>query len=335
MNRMFVIAILLFTSAFLVAQAQEITLGPASAFTTEEERKGEEAGYYKLYNEGWTLRPNLGYKTFSFTIENNDSGRSLQYVPNVGIGIGCKFVYKAFGLGFTLALPSTDTDNRGTSRFQDFQFTFPLGRHGIDFTFQNYQGFYLNDEGTKTGSEFLQYPDMAGALIELRYYFAFNPNYSMKAAFNQTARQLRSTGSWLISTSLNAFIVSQGGGFIPLPYVLDFPELLGLDAMTFTGISVSGGYTYTWVWENDWFLTPALFLGTNFQNQTYFIAGGEYKQSMPFNPKISFKLSAGQHKDKYYYGASLVQNSMMAVTTENIIFTGQTLNFNIYYGIRL
>ncbi len=338
MSRYILNSLIFFCIAFpVLAQAQDLGAAPIISFTTEEERQAEKEGYFHLYNDGWTIRPNMGFKQFSFSIENTDTGRKLEYVPNVGFGIGCKFVYKAFGLGFTIAIPTAEDDTKGDSRYQDLQFTFPMGKHGIDFTYQNYQGFYVNDEALKpfNGGDYKKYPDMAGALIELRYYYAFNSNFSMKAAFNQTARQLQDAGSWLVSTSLNTFIVSQGGGFIPAFYAADFGTISTLDAMVSTGVSVSGGYIYTWVWENGWFFSPSLMLGLNYEHQIYYIAGDEIPQDVPFNPKTSIKLSVGKHVDKYYFGASLVQNMLVAVATENISFAAQTLNINFYYGIRL
>lgn len=304
---------------------------------TDKESEATGNGWFKLYNEGWTLRPNGGFKKFSFSLLNTDTGREIRYTPNVNLGLGCKFVYKAFGLGFTAAVPNTSDPDRGDSQYVDLQFTFPLGKHGFDITYQNYSGFYIEDEHLKdlNGGEYVTYPDLAGALIEFRYYYAFNINFSMKSAFNQTARQLKNAGSWLLGTSVNAFIVSQGGGFIPSQYQPEFAILTGLDAMVFTGIGISGGYAYTWVYSNDWFFTPAFLLGLNFETQTYYIAGGEYTQQVPFNPKTSLKLSVGRHKDSYYYGASLVQNNILAQTTEHIQFSGTTFNLNFYYGIRL
>ena len=111
-------------------------------------------------------------------------------------------------------------------------------------------------------------------------------------------------------------------------------DLTGLDGMRFSWIGASGGYGYSWIWD-EWWLTTSLFLGINYVTQSYSITSGTYEQSVPFNPKVNLKISAGRNSDDRYYGISFFGDNTVASTSESIEISANSFVVLFYYGWRL
>ena len=243
--------------------------------------------FWKEYKEGWTLQPYFAYKTFTLGFKNNDSGRVVEYLPSTTMHLGFRTVYKGFGISLSTAIPKEEDPAKGDSKYIDFQFSFLLNQHGFDFIYQRYRGFYIEDDALKVDGKFPQYPDLVAAKFGFNYYYTFNSEFCLKAGYSQTARQFKDAGSWLIMGNMGIFSFENPNNIIPPAYSGDFTDLAGLNRMRFAWIGVSGGYGYSWIW-GEWWLTPSLFIGFNYEKQSYSITSGTYEQSVPFNPKMNW-----------------------------------------------
>jgi hypothetical protein len=134
--------------------------------------------------------------------------------------------------------------------------------------------------------------------------------------------------------NMGIFSFSDPNDIIPPAYTGDFTDLTGLNRMSFVGIGVSGGYGYSWIWD-EWWLTASLFVGFNYEEQNYSITSGTYEQSVPFNPKMNLKISAGRNGDDRYYGISLFADNTVASTDKSIEISANSLIVLFYYGWRL
>ncbi len=302
--------------------------------TGSSDQPGPASLFWKEYNEGWTLQPYFSYKTFTFGLKNNDSGREVIFVPSTNINLGFRTVYKGYGISLSTAIPKEEDPDRGDSKYIDFQFSFLFNQHGFDFIYQQYRGFYIEDNDLKVAGEFPQYPDLDAAKFGFNYYYTFNPEFSLKAGYSQTVRQLKDAGSWLIMGSMGIFSFSDSNDIIPPAYTGDFTDLTGLDGMRFSWIGASGGYGYSWIWD-EWWLTASLFFGFNYVDQSYSITSGTYEQSVPFNPKVNLKISAGRNSDDRYYGISFFADNTVASTNKSIEISANSLVVLFYYGWRL
>lgn len=290
--------------------------------------------FWKEYKEGWTLQPYFSYKLFTFGLKNNDSGREVIYVPSTNMHLGFRTVYKGFGISLSTAIPKEEDPDRGDSKYIDFQFSFLFNQHGFDFIYQQYKGFYIEDDDLKVAGKFPQYPDLVAAKFGFNYYYTFNSEFCLKAGYSQTARQLKDAGSWLIMGNMGIFSFSDPNDIIPPAYTGDFTDLTGLNGMRFSWIGASGGYGYSWIWD-EWWLTPSLFFGFNYVKQSYSITSGSYEQSVPFNPKMNLKISAGRHSDDRYYGISFFADNTIASTNKSIEISANSFVVLFYYGWRL
>jgi hypothetical protein len=306
----------------------------SSGGTGSSDQQGPASPFWKEYNEGWTLQPYFAYKTFTLGLKNNDSGREIEYFPSTNLNLGFRTVYKGYGISLSAAIPKEEDPARGDSKYIDFQFSFLLNQHGFDFIYQQYRGFYIEDKALRVAGKFPQYPDLVAAKFVFNYYYTFNPGFSLKAAYSQTARQLKDAGSWMIMGNMGLFNFSDPNNIIPPAYSGDFTDVIGLNGMSFVGAGVSGGYGYSWIWD-EWWLTPSLFIGFNYVKQSYSITSGTYEQSVPFNPKLNLKISAGRHSDDRYYGISFFTDNTIASTNKDIEIGANSYVVLFCYGWRL
>lgn len=311
----------------------KIKTAPITEYEDISDHSSFETEYFRIYNEGWTLQPYLAYKSFNLVIKNNISGRNISYDPSTSTNIGLRGVYKGYGGSFSVAIPEPEDPITGETTYVDLQFMLPLKTQGFDFIYQQYTGFHIKDKALKVGNKFLQYPDLLTWKFAINYYYVFNHDFSLKAGFNQTARQLKSAGSWMILGSLNLFAMANNGSVIPLLYAGDFTTIAGLSSMWFTGIGISGGYAHTFT-DGEWFLTMALFIGTNSETQSFTLASGTYEQNAPFNPKTNLKISGGKQTDDMYFGASLLLDNTSAAAAD-IQVDANSFNFTFFWGWRL
>lgn len=327
------IILVLLVAACLRASAQEVD--EKIIPDNKSVHSSFETDYFRLFNEGWALQPFLSLKSFIFKLKNNSTGRDIYYEPAVNFSMGLRGVYKGYGAELSFAVPQKGDPATGKSEYVDFQFMLPLKTQGFDFIYQKYTGFHIKDKDLKVGDEYLQYPDLYTTKLAVNYYYAFNHDFSLKAGFNQTARQLQSAGSWMLMGSLNMFIMSNPDSVIPALYSSDFATVTGLEALRFTGVGASGGYAYTFVDEDaEWFLTMGLFLGFNSELQSYTISTGTYEQKVLFNPRANLKISGGKQSDKMYFGFSWLIEQTIAAATD-IEVEANSLSFNIFWGYRL
>ena len=122
----------------------------------------------------WSIRLFTNYKEQRFVLINEDS--KLIYYPNNPFGIG-------FGLAtqkiiLDLAFNIKTNKEEPTERI-DMQGSLTLEKHNIDFVFQHYKGFNVeNDQG---GLEDFR-EDLSSSSISLSYMYLFNGSqYSTKA----------------------------------------------------------------------------------------------------------------------------------------------------------
>jgi hypothetical protein len=138
----------------------------------------------------------------------------------------------------------------------------------------------------------------------------------------------------MIMGNVGLFNLSNPDNIIPPAYSGDFTEVAGLNSMSFLGIGVSGGYGYSWIWD-EWWLTSSLFIGFNYEKQSYSITSGTYEQNVPLNPKMNLKISAGKHSDDRYYGISYFADNTIASTNKDIEIGANSFVVLFFYGWRL
>ncbi len=161
--------------------------------------------------------------------------------------------------------------------------------------------------------------------FDLTYVFN-HKKFSLPAAYNQGAPQIRSSGSFLA-----------GIGFTQHTLSIDWQELdklvhgaipnlpdnaldtLRFDQITYSDLSISGGYAYNWVFARNWMLAASLSVGISYKyasSSTKYLDDlgetlkglGDFKfkdLSFDINGRVGIVYNTG----KWFFGANYIINS--------------------------
>lgn len=136
----------------------------------------------------------------------NDGQNKVELFPNVKSTTHLSFAYRFifFSLKYSPKfLPGNDDDAiRGVSKVGGFSFGFNFRHWQQELSFSKTKGYYLSntkdfDPDWTNGQPYTQFPQLVYSNYEGITGYNFNPNFSVAAAATQSARQLRSAGSFI------------------------------------------------------------------------------------------------------------------------------------------
>jgi hypothetical protein len=215
-----------------------------------------DTNYVRSFPGRMTLRTYLGEKFSTYTLIDQASGRRLTFHPNNILGLGLGATILGIGLNFSARLPLHDPkiDRYGKTSRYDLQ----VHRYGktlmLDFYFQRYRGFHLADKNEVTAitnpHEYPYFSNMEGRSIGFSALHVFNgERYSLRALVNQQEWQIRSAGSALLGGSIFTHRFSDDDSSV-IPRYYAYTDFMGGNrpmAVNYYGLTVNGGYGYTWV----------------------------------------------------------------------------------------
>lgn len=266
---------------------------------------------------------------------------SLIYQPNSRplIGVGGNIV--DIGFGFVLKLPiifGRDIDIYGDTDFFDFQFNFYRNKFSMDFHYQNYQGLYLANTRNLPDVVFSENPKNPGLSLEgasLNGVYIFNSEkFSYPAIFNNTERQLKSAGSFLMLASLKHLSLVNDSLIIPKAYETHFsPSSSGqLEQAKFTGLSFMPAYSYTLTVKN-FYLNLTYAIGPDLQYREIRTAETS-RDFWALERKSNLRAGLGYDNDRFFAG--IIYNSRQnRYGTGNLGFTHNTGFIRLSVGGRL
>lgn len=126
--------------------------------------------------------------------------------------------------------------------------------------------------------------------------FVFNGNkFSYKAAFEQSERQLQSAGTFTL-----------GGGIYNIKIESD-SVIEGYNESIIRNFQfgISGGYAYTWVLNNNWYVSGSISMGVHFGNEVFNQIG---KKNIEVYPTVFPRISVGYNRDSWSLGLSYINN---------------------------
>lgn len=253
-----------------------------------------DSAYIRPYNHKLML---LGYAVKDMLFLSFETPeQELTYMPNnpvelgLGVAINNTVLCVAYGYGFDFM---RDKELGKTKSF-DFQ----LHDYGRKFVFdlfvQRYKGFYMEDEKAK--KEYVLCPDLRVRQYGANGQYIFNnKRFSYKAAFNQSEKQLRSAGSFLIGAGIYHSKIQSDSSFV-------YNNRRTLENFQF---GISGGYVYTWVLGKRWHITLATTVGISFGCETFSRFG---KDRLEISPTVLPRFAAAYNHDNWALSLSFVAN---------------------------
>lgn len=261
------------------------------------------------------------YLSLNRSINSNDE---IEYIPNnpftvgLGVTVANTIIDVSFGHGFQFL---SEKENGKTKSF-DFQLHHNARKFMVDLFIQNYKGFYTEDD---RGENTNLYPDLKISQYGLHADYVFNhEKFSTKAAFNQSERQLKSVGSFLLGGG--AYLTKIETDSIPLPN--------NRTSLSNFQLGISGGYSYTWVINNHWSLSGSVSVGMNIGNDQSGIFG---KEKLEIYPTVLPRVAVGYATDLWSLRLSSINNMIFSnySESENSNMSLISGNFQVTYIRRL
>lgn len=240
------------------------------------------------------------------------------YVPNNSYSAGAGFSWKRFSFGASLGLPLFKNENASDTKSSDFQFCYYGRKFFAGFFWQDYEGFYVRDNGKDYDR-----PDIRMVRSGIYGEYVFNSEkHSYKAAFNQSEQQLRSAGSFLLGGGLYYTKIESDHAFDDLKRIMSDKQ--EVEVWQF-GPSV--GYGYTWIPKKDFSVTGSLSLGVNVSFNT---VNGE-KLDLAVFPLAYPKISVGYNNESWGVNFMFLMNMSFSAEVNDENFTFGTGNFRLNY----
>ena len=273
-----------------------------------------DTNYVYTYHHRFTINPSFFLRTNNFSMEDiNGVGEKIIYKPNTPMKFALSASYKWLTLGFSFKIPSYLNNIGNTESFSLYLGTQThFANWGLDFFFVKNQGYYLaNPENLVDGwTDRDPYPfrsDLKTLNIGFSSHIVLSRKLSLKAALNQTEKQLKSAGGFAIQIGANFSNLKNDSTLIPYSQQEYYQDATLFRKGGYVSINIRPGYAYTYVYK-DFYSTTFALVGLGFQVQTYEVKSdrGWGAQLMP---QFRFQQVFGYNADNAFVKLMFIYNS--------------------------
>jgi hypothetical protein len=193
----------------------------------------------------------------------------LVYRPNnrINVGVGASYRSLTLNIGFGLAIINDDNEVRGKTKFLDAQANIYNQHWATNLFLQVFGGYYVSshDLAQVGWSQDTQRPYRAD-LVQFNFGASSlrilnDRRFSYRASFNQDAWQRKSQGSFLLGGYMTYYNLRADSSLVPTHLIDQFDPQARLSRGSFLDLGPMGGYAYTLVYHENWFLTLSAALG--------------------------------------------------------------------------
>jgi hypothetical protein len=276
-----------------------------------QEQKKSENEYYKDLSDSLLVKPYLAYTAADYSIYyNNANSRSEMIKYNTlekevnGITLSWKDFGISAGVGRVTAPEYKDEAGKNKLSY-DFRINY-LGRKiGYDLYFLKQDGLFLKNREKNPDGTLPYYSSMDFTIASANLYYIFScETFSLRAAYDSIDRQLKSAGSFLIMMSSGVIRVSDDSSMLREESNSVEEKMKGLKECRTEYVSISPGYSRTFVFFDNFFFNFLLFCGIGADRTVYAVDSGEIAEKELFL-RANSKFALGYSGDKFFCGASL------------------------------
>ncbi|QNK63483.1 DUF4421 family protein [Pedobacter sp. PAMC26386] len=240
--------------------------------------------------------------------------KNKYYIPNNRLNIGAGFAIKntVVNAGYAYGLIPLKDKKYGKTTYTDFQIHHYGEHFSLDLFYQKYKGFYMD------GPVVELHPDIMVRQIGAEGTYLFNGSkFSAKAAFEQSEKQLKSVGSFVIGGGAYHYQIESGTD----------TTLSENNYITNFQLGASAGYAYSWVINKYWLMSGIATVGANFGNEPELLRNGKIQ----VYPTAFARGSVGYHKSDWGVSFLTLINNKSAYSIRNNMLNLATINMQISY----
>lgn len=223
-------------------------------------------------------------------------GNSVRFEPKPSMKIGPYIGWSLIFLGWSVDVLHMNDGNK-RKEFDISLYSLPIGvdlfwrKSGDDYTIKNVS---IAGVDNTSALENLPFDGLQSSVTGMNLYYIFNHRrFSYPAAFNQSTQQKISCGSPLVGIGytqhtlqidwkkLNTITRETLGPDVIPPFV----NTTETENITYTALSLSGGYGYNWVFAKNWLFASSLSLAISYKHT---ISNSTHGSNI-FGESISFR----------------------------------------------
>ena len=254
------------------------------------------------------VKPYAGFTFTSFSFEyDSDDDKEISYTSRPSFTGGLSLAWKFLGISAGIRKPLADDEYSYAENEESFDLRVNYyGRYfGCDLNIQHQKGFFLEDDDDDTDP--LTYYDnvvLNNASLSLYYIFSWD-TFSMRASYDGTDIQKKTSSSFLLRAAGGIFEVKSSSSLLLDDSEPALYRTHGLDYCSQKYISLSPGYGWTIVFGGNYYFNTVLFLGMGVQRSLYRSDSGEYSK-WTIIPDTDLKMAVGYSSERFFYGFSVI-----------------------------
>lgn len=312
-HRLLFIFIILFSASTLFSQINIDSLKQNKYYRMAVEAKLSKQ-YVRKIEQKYSVGPVFSSKTYSFLLTDRwGIGNPILYYPNVNNRLGLRASYKSLGGTITFQLP-TNEFIYGKTKSLNLALNFQLSflNWGTNFYFLRNKGLYIHNanevaSGWISGTPYPTRQDLIVTNMGFSTQMIFTDRFSIKAALDQSEKQLKSAGGFSLGAALNYNQFRADSNILTkrqMSFYKDVDSLVMLGVFT---ASIAPGYAYTYVYD-DIFVSGVISIGIGHQIQVFKLNGpdGGIRPGIKLTGYLNYQVSAGYNSEKYF--AALIYN---------------------------
>lgn len=263
----------------------------------------------------YSVRVFTNYKARRFRLSNDDN--HLYYVPNNPAGVGFGLATKKVILD--LAFNIKTNKEEPTERF-DMQGSLTLRNHNIDFGFQRYTGYNVeNDQGV----EEIFRDDLRSGSIGIAYMYLFNSSqYSVTALRSGLSRQKRAALSFGLGGVFFLNNKTADSTIIPQEVQAEFNEAAQIVNMDGIGLGIVGGVSTIIPLPYDFFLAFSLAPGIGVMYKNIETEDTRYTPPNPMIYSLDLSGAFGYNGNRIYVNIT----TKLGVLSSDLGYDNKSLN---------
>lgn len=268
---------------------------------------------------------------------NVTSGESSIYKirPNTLLVSKYNLHYRFISLSFSYAprfLPiNNDDDLRGeTTHFGISSRTY-IKQFSQEFYYERTRGYYLSNTHEfnpdwKKGDPLVQFPKLVYSRLGGRTVYQLNPNFSIKAMYDQTERQTRNAGTPVFALAYNYHSTKN-----PDPTTTSHQSSSNLE------LFAQAGYLHTWVMPHNFYFSGGLGVGmggirTRLTTETNGVSNIDRRYAVLYHGAVNLVL--GYNSRRFFSGVSMISSGETYNQGDAGVVALKKSTFSVHLGYR-
>lgn len=287
-----------------------------------------------------TVKLGIVGPSFSMSISDpkDKNKETINYSPNImgSFMLGVEYLGYSGSIGYTSQSDPQSVAQYGKTKGIDYQFRIFRGANTLDFFYQKYQGFYIQnsreiDPNIQKSDPFFQYPSLHTEHLGFQYFRTLNPdNLSMSACFEQSGWQNQSGGSWLLMAAMDQHHIDSDLSLIPAAMSTTYAGIEEFRGGDFITAKLGLGGAFALVYKGL-FLAGKLLYSFGQQKQKYLIGSERLERSVPTQGG-NIKLSFGYNGDPFFTAIGLfIDTTQLAVSNYSVQMG--TVEVRLHFGL--